>query len=265
MTRIRVRGIEMAYDDVGSGPPVVLLHGYPFNRSMWREQVESLSPSYRVITPDLRGLGETTVTAGPATMDEMAEDVAALMDKLDVKGAVLGGLSMGGYVTLAFYRHFPRRVRALILADTRPQADTDEGRRSREEQANKVLKEGMESIADGFLQKVLAPATLTARPEIVARVREMITGTKPQGAANALGGMAARRDHTDFLPNIDAPALIIVGSEDQLTPPKDSELMRREIPGARLKIIDGAAHLSNLERPAEFNRALTEFLGSLRG
>ena len=252
----------MAYDEAGSGPPVVLLHGYPFNRSMWREQVEALSPNYRVVTPDLRGLGETSVTAGPATMDEMAEDVAALMDKLDIERAVIAGLSMGGYVTLAFYRHFPRRVRALILADTRPQADTVEGRRSREEQANKVLKEGMESVADGFLQKVLAPATLTSRPEIVARVREMIISTKPQGAANALRGMAARRDHTDFLPSVNAPTLIIVGSEDQLTPPRDSELMRRKIRGSRLKILDGAAHISNIEAPAEFNGALIEFLSA---
>src|SRR5918999_733376 len=155
----RVREIEMVYDDRGSGPPVVLLHGYPFNRSMWSEQVAALSANYRVITPDLRGHGETSVTDEPATMVEMAQDVAALLDKLGLERVTLGGLSMGGYVTLAFYRRFPLRVRALILADTRPQADTPEASHNREEQAKKILKEGMQSIADDFLKKVLTPAT----------------------------------------------------------------------------------------------------------
>jgi pimeloyl-ACP methyl ester carboxylesterase len=254
----------MAYDDVGSGPPVVLLHGYPFNRSMWREQAESLSASNRVITPDLRGLGETSASADATTMYEMAEDVAALLDKLEIRRVITGGLSMGGYVALAFYRRFPLRVRALLLADTRPQADTEEARRSRAEQEKIILRDGMEAIADSFLTKVLAPATLSERAEVVARVRRMITTTDPQGAVAALRAMAARPDHTDFLPTIFPPTLIMVGSQDKLTPPADAELMHREIRGARLHIIDGAAHLSNIERPAEFNRALADFLQTLQ-
>ncbi len=264
MTVARVREIEMASDDVGNGPAVVLLHGYPFNRSMWREQTEALCASYRVITPDLRGHGETSVTPETATMDDMARDVAALLDKLDIRRVTLGGLSMGGYVTLAFYRRFPLRVRALILADTRPQADNTEAQRKREEQAEKILKEGMQSIADDFLTKVLTTATLNEKPETVERIREMILKTDPQGAANALRGMAVRHDQTDFLEEIFAPALILVGSEDQLTPPSDAELMRREIRGSRLEIIEGASHLSNLERPAEFNLALRSFLDALQ-
>jgi pimeloyl-ACP methyl ester carboxylesterase len=266
MSSVRVRGIEMAYDDTGSGPPVVLLHGYPFNRSMWREQAEALSASYRVITPDLRGHGETTATAAdePATMDEMARDVAALMDELNIHRAVVGGLSMGGYVTLAFYRRFPLRVRALVLADTRPQADTEEARRTREQQARKALKEGMDAIAEVSLPKALAPATIKERPKVVARVREMIRKTRPEGAAAALRGMAARIDQTEFLPSIFAPTLIIVGSLDELTPVKDAELMRREIRGSRLEVIDGAAHVSNIENPAQFNRALKSFLDDLQ-
>jgi pimeloyl-ACP methyl ester carboxylesterase len=254
----------MAYDDEGSGSTVVLLHGYPFNRSMWHEQTRALSTDYRVITPDLRGLGETTVTSEPSTMEEMARDVAALLDELEIQRVVLGGLSMGGYVTLAFYRRFPLRVRALILADTRSQADTTEAARKREEQAEKILKEGMQAIADDFLKKVLAPATLSEKPETVERVREMILKTEPQGAANALRGMARRPDQTDFLEEILAPTLILVGSEDKLTPPTDAELMRREIRGSRLEIINGASHLSNLERPAEFNLALRSFLDELQ-
>jgi 3-oxoadipate enol-lactonase len=264
MTVARVGEIEMAYDDVGSGPVIVLLHGYPFNRSMWREQRDALSANYRVITPDLRGHGETTVTTGTATMTEMARDVSALLDKLDIRRVTLGGLSMGGYVTLAFHRRFPLRVRALVLADTRPQADSTEAQSNREEQAQKILKEGMRSITEGFLKKVLTPATLADKPETVERVREMILKTDPQGAANALRGMAARHDQTDFLEDIFVPTLVIVGSEDQLTPPSDAELMRRQIRGSRLSTIEGASHLSNLERPVEFNRALLDFLDALQ-
>jgi 3-oxoadipate enol-lactonase len=260
-----VRDIEMAYDEAGSGPGVVLLHGYPFNRSMWEEQTAALGTNYRVITPDLRGHGETSAGPEPAaTMEEMARDVIALLDELGIERVTLGGLSMGGYVALALYRRFPLRVRALVLADTRPQADTEEARRNREEQAQKILAEGMQSIADDFLKKVLAPATISDKPETVERVREMIIKTDPRGAAAALRGMAERPDQTNFLEEIFAPTLIVVGSEDQLTPPKDAELMKREIRGSRLETIEGASHLSNLERPADFNRALLDFLAALQ-
>lgn len=266
MNSKRVRGIEMAYDVEGSGPSVVLLHGYPFNRSMWRAQREALRERYRVITPDLRGFGETSAATGdgPATMREMAEDVAALMDELGVERFTLGGLSMGGYVAFAFYRAFPLRVRNLILADTRPQADTDEARQMRERQARQALLEGMEGIAENMLPKLLAPATLSEREDLVEELRSMMTGTDPRGAAAALRGMAERPDQIHLLPRILAPTLILVGSEDQLTPMRDAEVMHREIRGSRLEVIEGAAHVSNLERPQEFNRALLDFLNSLQ-
>jgi len=261
--RARVRGIEIAYAEAGRGAPVVLLHGFPFNRTLWREQAAALAGRFRVITPDLRGHGESAAGAGPATMEEMAADVAALLDELKVGRAVVGGLSMGGYVTLAFCRQFPERVRALVLADTRAQADAEEARRAREETARRAEREGMEPIADSMLPKLVAPATLGARPEVVARVREMILATRPEGAAAALRGMAVRRDQTGWLPEISVPTLIVVGREDALTPPADSETMRAKIEGARLEVIEGAGHVSNVERPAEFNRALESFLDGL--
>ena len=264
MNVARIHGIEMAYDEVGSGSPVVLLHGYPFNRSMWHEQAEALKSTCRIITPDLRGHGDTTVTNDTVTMEEMARDVVALLDELGIERVSLAGLSMGGYVTLALYRRFPLRVRALILADTRPQADTAEARDTREDQARKILDKGMQSIADDFLKKVLTPATLSEKPDAVARVREMILKTDPHGAAAALRGMAVRHDQTEFLEAIFVPTLILVGREDQLTPPEDAELMHREIRGSRLEIIEGAAHLSNIERPAEFTRAVNSFLDALQ-
>ncbi len=261
--RVRGRDIEMAYTEAGQGSPVVLLHGFPFNRSLWSEQLEALRARHRVVTPDLRGHGETDVTNEPATMEEMAQDVAALLDELHIKRAVIGGLSMGGYVALAFQRRFSYRVRALVLADTRSTPDTDEARRAREASAQKALGEGMEAIADAMLPKLFSPATLASKPDVVARVRRMMTTTKPEGAAAALRGMAVRRDQTEMLARVLAPALIIVGSEDAITPPSDAELLHREIRGSRLERLEGAGHVSNLESPEAFNRALTDFLSAL--
>jgi 3-oxoadipate enol-lactonase len=260
MPSIRVDDIQLAYTDVGLGQPVVLLHGYPFNRSLWSEQVSALSNSYRVITPDLRGLGESEASQGPATMNRMAQDVAALLDHLEISRAVIGGLSMGGYVALAFYKQFPSRVRALILADTRAQADTEEGKQTRFQQAEKALAEGMASIADSMLPKLLTPETVSKRPELVKRVRDMMLKTKPEGAAGALLGMAEREDQTPLLSQISCPTLILVGRDDPITPVADSEKMHREIAGSRLVVIENAAHISNLERTDQFNEESMRFL-----
>jgi 3-oxoadipate enol-lactonase len=261
----RVRDIEMAYDDAGRGAPFVLLHGFPFNRSMWREQARALVETCRVIAPDLRGQGDTPLgeTTGAATMEEMAADVAALLDELNVNRAVVGGLSMGGYVALAFRRAFPERVGALVLADTRSQADTEDARRTREETARRALSEGMEPVTSAMLPKLLSEETRLRRPETVERVRQMLLAAKPEGAAAALRGMALRRDQTDLLREIEAPTLIVVGREDVVTPPADAEAMRDKIEGSRLVRIEGAGHLSNVERPEEFNLALVDFLRGL--
>ena len=263
MSFISVDDIQLAYTDTGLGQPVVLLHGYPFNRSLWTEQVSALSNCYRVITPDLRGLGESDSTSGAATMNRMAQDVAELLDQLEISRAVVGGLSMGGYVALAFYKQFPSRVRALVLADTRAQADSEEGKQTRFQQAEKALAEGMAGIADSMLQKLLTPETVSKRPELVKRVRDMMLKTKPEGAAGALLGMAERDDQTPLLSQISCPALILVGREDPITPVQDSEKMQREIAGSRLVVIDNAAHVSNLERTEQFNDELVQFLNSL--
>lgn len=268
MSVVHVRGIDMAYEDTGDARGdagvVVLLHGYPLNRSMWREQLEELRGRYRVVAPDFRGHGETGLSDEPrATMETLAEDVGALLDALGIERVALGGLSMGGYVALAFYRLYAARVRALVLADTRATPDTEEARRAREESARKALAEGMGAIADAMLPKLLASATLREQPEVVARVRAMITATRPEGAASALRGMAVRSNQTDLLAQIDAPTLVLVGSEDALTPRADAEAMHRAVEGSRLESIAGAGHLSNIERPREFNRALSDFLRAL--
>jgi len=260
MAVIEIDNLKIAYTDAGSGRPVVLIHGYPFNRSLWNEQVEVLSRHHRVIAPDLRGFGESDAAAGTATMNRMAQDVALLLDHLQIARATIAGLSMGGYVALAFYKLFPSRVRALILADTRPQADTEEGKRTRVQQAEQALSEGMASIADAMLPKLLTPETVSKRPDIVKRVRDMMLKTKPEGAAAALRGMAERDDQTALLAKVAVPALILVGAEDAITPVADSEKMNQAIAGSRLVVLGNAGHVSNLERTEEFNAALLDFL-----
>src|SRR5438105_12992896 len=198
MSNTRIDDINLAYVEAGSGASVIFLHGFPFNRSLWREQLDLLAPDYRVLAPDLRGHGETTATR-EATMEVMAADVVALMDALGIERAAICGLSMGGYVALALCRAFPRRVRALVLADTRATPDTEEGKQVREQQAQRVLKEGMNPIVEAMLPKLVAPATLANRYAVVARVQAMMIGTKPEGAAAALRGMAVRFDQTFFL------------------------------------------------------------------
>lgn len=263
MTKAFIRGNEIGYDMVGTGTPVVLLHGFPFNRTMWSDQIEMLAARHRILAPDLRGLGESSATTGPATMEEMAKDVSDLMEKLNISRAAVCGLSMGGYVALALYRMFPLRARALVLADTRSGADTEEAKANREVLARKALDDGMAGIADAMLPKLLAPTTVAKNPAAVTRVREMILKTKPEGAAAALRGMAQRRDQTSFLSRVVAPALIVVGSEDMITPVADAELMHKEIGGSRLEVIEGAGHVSNIEQPEKFNDVLKTFLRDL--
>lgn len=261
MAHIQLDDIQLSYDDTGSGPAIVLLHGYPFNRSLWRDQVEALRDTHRVITPDLRGFGDSDSSEGPATMSQMANDVSGLLDALEISAATIGGLSMGGYVVLAFYKQFASRVRGLVLADTRPQGDTEENKQVRQKQAQQIMSDGMAGIADAMLPKLLTSETVSRRPELVKRVRDMMIKTKPAGAAAALMGMAAREDQTSMLSQIKVPTLILVGREDPITPVADSETMHNQIAGARLVVIENAAHVSNLEQPDVFNSELRSFLG----
>ncbi len=262
MNSARIREIEMTFDDIGSGAALILLHGYPFDRSMWRDQIDFLSAhGYRVIAPDLRGLGQTLSTGEITTMEDMAQDVAERLDDLKIERAVICGLSMGGYVAFEFAHLFPNKVRALVLAGTRAPADNEQEKQVRKQQAQRMLAEGMDFVADATLAKLLAPRTLAEKPEVVARVREMILRSDPKGAAAAQRGMAVRRNYSDDLPSLDVPTLVIVGREDPIRPVADAEFMHRQIRNSRLEIIEDAAHMTNMEQPEIFNRAVIDFLG----
>jgi len=260
--RIQINGIRLGYEEWGAGEPLVLLHAFPCNRSMWAHQINALTSNrrFRVITPDFRGFGESDVPEGPYLMETLADDIAALLNALHIESCILGGLSMGGYVAFAFYRKYSTRVRALILADTRPQADTEEGRASREETAQLAEREGSCAVAERYLPRMLSPATLQVPTGTTARLRAMIEAANPTGIAGALRGMALRLDSTDLLAQIQCPTLVLVGEEDTVVPPADAQLMAERIPHARLVTIPRAAHLTNLEQPEAFNHALVTFL-----
>jgi pimeloyl-ACP methyl ester carboxylesterase len=260
MSAVSVNGITIGYDDQGSGEPLVLVHGHPFDRSMWAPQVTEFARSgWRVITPDLRGYGQSTVIAGKTPLATFARDVAALLDHLDLDAVVLGGLSMGGQIVMEFYRLFPHRVRNLLLADTFAQAETDDGKKTRNDLADRLLREGMTGYADEVLHKMVAPYNVGALPAIAEHVLRMMRNAPPEGAAAALRGRAERADYSDLLARISVPTLVLVGRDDEFTPIGDAEFMYRRIPNATLAVIEGAAHMPNLERPAEFNHALHHF------
>ena len=260
---INVNGLDIDYRDTGGGFPVIFIHAFPLNQTMWDDQLFALQSHCRVITLDLRGFGRSTAPGGPYLMEQMAADVRGLMSSLGISKAAFVGLSMGGYVTLAFYRNYHELVSAMVLADTRATADTEEARQRRLKSAVRAENEGSRAIAEDMIPLLLGSTTIESRPSITERVRAMIEANSPIGIAAAQRGMSERRDSTDLLQNIDIPVLVVVGTEDKLTPVAEAESMHNGIPGAQLRIIDAAGHLSNLENPEKFNREITEFLTTL--
>ncbi|MGQ4384680.1 alpha/beta fold hydrolase [Streptomyces sp. SAS_270] len=252
----------LAYDDKGRDSstralPLVLVHGHPFDRTMWAPQITAFSATRRVIAPDLRGYGESPVTPGVTPLEVFAGDIAALLDALGVGEFVLAGLSMGGQIVMECYRQFPERIRGLVLADTFPAAETEEGRRARGAMADRLLREGMRGYADEVLYKMVAPYS---DAEVAAHVHRMMTATSPEGAAAALRGRAERPDYRELLTRVTVPALVVVGADDEYTPVSDAEAMHAALPDSTLRVIDSAAHLPNLERAEEFNGTMETFL-----
>lgn len=261
MSTFRSDGITVGYHDVGTGEPLVLIHGHPFDRSMWQPQIEYFGRTgRRVIAPDLRGYGASTVVPGKTTLGTFARDIAALLDHLGLDRVVLGGLSMGGQIVMEFHRLFPDRIRGLLLADTFAQAETESGRLARNAAADRVLRDGMTGYADELLPSMVAPVTLETRPAVARHVLAMMRGAPADGAAAALRGRAERPDYVEMLARISVPTLVAVGRDDEFTPVSDAEAIRDRIPAASLVVIEQAGHLPNLERPAEFNVALENFL-----
>ena len=261
--KTRINGIIIAYSDRGTGLPIVFLHAFPLNRTMWAQQEEALSLRFRIITVDLRGHGESDAPLWRYTLEQSAEDVNALLDQLSIQQAIFVGLSMGGYILFAFYRKYAARVKGLVLAGTRAQADTAEGKDGRFQMAQTAYKKGPTAIADIMIPKLLSPATIQTRTALVQQVRAMIENNQISGIAGDLMAMAERPNSIPLLSQITCPTQIIVGELDQATPPSDAKLMADQIPNARLAIIPGAAHLTNLEQPEAFNQIILAFAAEL--
>lgn len=263
MPTATVNGIKLAYSDEGTGLPLVFLHGFPLNRDMWIPQIRGLGDRARIISVDLRGHGESDAPLWQYTMEQFADDVAGLLDHLGLLQVVLVGLSMGGYVALTFSTNHSHRLKALVLTDTRAQADTENGRENRFQMAQTAYRKGPSAIRDIMVPKLLCPKTLQSNRAVVEQVEAMILRMELSGLAGDLMAMAGRLDSVPRLPSIRCPTLVIVGEQDQPTPISDARLMADRIPGARLEIIPNAGHLPNLEQPELFNDALWRFHSSL--
>jgi 3-oxoadipate enol-lactonase len=261
--RLTVHGVNLAVEVRGEGPAILLVHGYPLDRTIWRAQLEELD-GYLRIAPDLRGMGASDAPDLGYSMNIYAADLAALLDALGVDDVILCGLSMGGYVAFEFLRHWRSRVRGLVLMDTRAEADTAEGRRARDAAAASAREGGAAAIAETMLPKLLAPNTLAEQRDTVERIRAMITGTPVAGIVGALAAMRDRPSSESLLPTLAGLAtLVMAGESDSVTPPDQAQAMAQAIPGARFALIRGAGHLGPVEQPGQVTERLREFLQSL--
>ncbi len=262
---VTLGGRAVRYFDTGEGAPFLLVHAFPLSADLWQPQLAAPPPGWRLIAPDLRGFrgpgaDEPVLPLGDTTVDDYAGDLLGLLDHLRLPEAVVGGVSMGGYISFALVRLAPHRVRGLVLADTRPQADTEEGRARRLELIEVARQEGAAGIADGMLPGLVGATTHRERPAIVARVRELVLANDPSAIAAAVGAMMTRPDSMPTLDAIACPALVVVGEEDRLTPVELSADMHARIRESSYAVIPGAGHLANLERPDAFNAEIARFL-----
>lgn len=288
MDWISIGDVSLAVEDRGQGTPLLLVHGFPLSRAMWNAQLDDLAGDFRVIAPDLRGFGESPLgdvasaarsrggkpddraagqpdgaSAKPAalTMERLADDLARLLQELRIdEPIVFCGLSMGGYIAWRFWRKYAARLRGLILCDTRAGGDTPEARENRLRMAEGVVEWGSPAIAAAMVTKLFSPTTIKRRPALVDEIRKTIGATCPHTIAAAQRGMAARADMTASLPTIDAPALLICGEHDQLSPAAEMREIAEAMPRADFVEVAGAGHMAPMEQPAEVNRAIRRFM-----
>ena len=256
--------VKLYFSEAGKGTPLVLLHGFPLNAGLWQDQKSQLSEHCRVITPDLRGHGQSPVTTGTYEMELLARDVFALLDSLNIKKAAIMGHSMGGYVALAGFRLAPERFLALGLIASQAAADTEEGRQGRFKMAEKVAAEGSVFVARALIPKLFAPR-LPADAPIVEQVRQMMLNSAVDGIVGSLKGMAGRSDSGPLLAKVNIPTLIIAGNEDQIIAPAKAQAMASSIRGATLATIENAGHMPMLEQPQATTAAIRKFMGGLAG
>lgn len=264
MKTIDLGEFRLSFEDRGAGRVLLFVHGFPLDHTMWRHQIEEFSRGYRVLAPDLRGFGQSTLGDGEVTMRRYADDLATLLDRLEVKEPIVFcGLSMGGYIAWQFWQKYADRLAALVLCDTRAVADTPQAREGRAQLAEKVRAVGPQAAADAMLPKLFAPESGRRHPEWLQATREAILRNRPEGIIAALDGMAKRPDATEMLGGIAVPTLVIVGEHDAISPPAEMREIADRIPGAQFAIVKKAGHMSPLEEPAAFNEELARFLDGM--
>ncbi|REK28186.1 MAG: alpha/beta fold hydrolase [Planctomycetota bacterium] len=264
MRQIELPEVSLAVHDEGQGETLLLVHGFPLDHTMWRTQTESFRDSYRVIAPDLRGFGESGKTSGPLSMRQHADDLARLLDALDIGDPVhFCGLSMGGYIAWEFWQNYPARLRSLILCDTRAAGDTEQAAAGRREMAERVPHEGSEYVAEVMLPKLVAPRELEEDTPVARRIREMILKTDPETIVAAQQGMAGRADFRARLSEIQHPSLVVVGEQDAITPVDEMRGIAAALPNSRFVPLAEAGHMAPMEQPEAFNAALRDFLDEL--
>ncbi|QNL50130.1 alpha/beta hydrolase [Olivibacter sp. SDN3] len=265
--KIRIGDISISYFlKESSTPPqktVVFLHGFPFNKNMWLNQLETLPNNVSGIAVDVRGHGLSTIGHGYFSIDVFAKDLIVFIEKLNLKEVVLCGLSMGGYIALRANQLAPHLFKGLVLADTNSQADSDEAKIKRFETIQSVLKFGRRVFAIGFVKRVFSEESLLTKMDEVEMIRSSIRRNDVRSICATLLALASRTDTTDSLQNIPFPCLIIRGAEDQLMSVEQTEILRKNIKNAKLEVMDKCGHLPNLEDPTTFNRLLNQYLNEL--
>lgn len=262
--QVEINNFLMAYEENGSGMPLVMIHGYPLNRKIWDPQLEGLSDAARVIAPDLRGHGESQPTPGPYWMDLLAEDIKQFLDALRIpRPFVLCGLSMGGYVAMAYYRQYSPELAGLIFAATRAKADSPAGKKNRDEAAAKAKQEGVQAVVASMLPKLLSPKTFQNNQELVDRLRDIMQQTSLEAMLGDLMGMKERPDSSLTLQEISLPTLIVYGEDDQVIERDEVESMHAALINSQLVVIPKAGHLLNMEQPDPFNQAVRSYLESI--
>ena len=263
MPQITSGDADIFYEVLGSGPPVVLLHPFPANHNLWKPAAQALTTRYRVILPDLRGHGESGIGDGPATMEKHAADIARLLDHEEVRRAAFVGVSIGGYALFEFWRKYRARANAIILCNTKAQADTPEARAVRLQAATFVLDRGTELFFGSMIPKLMGKTTRDTRPDLVEGALRMMRTMSPEDVAMVQRGMAERQDSVETLKTINVPTMLVTGDEDILTGVGEAELMRQNISGSEIKLIAKAGHYSPWEQPEEVGKLLRKFLDGL--
>jgi pimeloyl-ACP methyl ester carboxylesterase len=260
MPQVRSGDAEIAYQVLGNGPAVVLLHPFPANHELWLPAVQALTSRFKLVLPDLRGHGDSGLGDGPAAMQKHAADIARVMDDAEVGRAAMAGISIGGYVLFEFWRQFRQRVAALALLNTKAQADTPEARAGRLQSADDVMARGTEPFFQTMVPKLIGKTTRETRPDLVEGALRMMRKMSPEDIAGVQRGMAERPDSVSTLKTIDVPTLIVTGDEDLVTGPAEASLMQQNIPRSQMKVLPRAGHYAAWEHPEPVGFILRQFL-----